>query len=392
MRHFYRFTLLAILFGFTALHAQSLKHWQKIATPKSDLQQLVLSPQGDIYVRSSAQIFQSADSGKNWQGFLSTNRIVSDSSGTLYRVIDNRGVSHSTDKGFSWSDTTRVSTAYRVEGGKAKTVFLATGGPRMFGSTDTGKTFNTLFLPMDGVSTGVEEMWVGPNDHVFVTLTSSDLLSVFDGTSWYYSPTVRRDTCDHCPITNIVFGNDSYVYGQLDRPVRSSNYGKSWQDFDTNRTAEGTYYRAPQGLFKIDEKATFSLSTDHGDTWSVLGTAPATTGEIAYNKEGALFGLFGGSLYLFTDSVATDRVASTAPQAHELTLFPNPATNIITVKLPQEEGTLSLFDLSGKLLQQQCVSKSDLHTSISLTGLPNGAYQITLQSKRMVSTARFLKQ
>ena len=78
--------------------------------------------------------------------------------------------------------------------------------------------------------------------------------------------------------------------------------------------------------------------------------------------------------------------------ATEFMIYPNPASNIVTIQLPGEElYTIRLYDLSGKLLNQIQVDGYDFGTQdISVTDLPAGIYYIQLEGESVGSTKKLV--
>jgi hypothetical protein len=61
-----------------------------------------------------------------------------------------------------------------------------------------------------------------------------------------------------------------------------------------------------------------------------------------------------------------------------ISVFPNPAGHQVEIKLPVNEARLTLYDATGRRLQQ-AISSSD-HAAFQLDKLPAGTYFITIQS------------
>jgi len=73
-------------------------------------------------------------------------------------------------------------------------------------------------------------------------------------------------------------------------------------------------------------------------------------------------------------------------------VIPNPIEdklNIVKLNLKDELGTITIFDLNGKVLIQQAVSSTDL--SINTSSLPNGVFIASLRSGNEVISKRFMK-
>ena len=84
-----------------------------------------------------------------------------------------------------------------------------------------------------------------------------------------------------------------------------------------------------------------------------------------------------GSSTVFTLFIKdNDAVGIDEELANSLEVFPNPASNLVFVKLPEgiapEQANHKLFTLSGKLVQQGDFMQRT--TAVDVSALPNGVY------------------
>ena len=73
-----------------------------------------------------------------------------------------------------------------------------------------------------------------------------------------------------------------------------------------------------------------------------------------------------------------------------LSVQPNPARQMVSVTLPDPEGTLTLFDATGRQLMQRHTSSTQ--TTINVSTLPQGVYLLQYTSPRGTTTTRFVVQ
>ena len=75
-------------------------------------------------------------------------------------------------------------------------------------------------------------------------------------------------------------------------------------------------------------------------------------------------------------------------------IYPNPTTEKVTMEITGWEtlqtGVFKLYSLSGQLLQEQPVHS--LNTTISLAGLPKGAYLLKVQINEQLEDWKIIKQ
>ncbi|PIE88248.1 MAG: hypothetical protein CSA04_02890 [Bacteroidetes bacterium] len=74
-------------------------------------------------------------------------------------------------------------------------------------------------------------------------------------------------------------------------------------------------------------------------------------------------------------------------------LYPNPVTDRLFVKIPEEEGNypIRIFSLSGKLLKSLPASSGST-IMINVSDLKPGEYIITSEKNGVISSSLFVKQ
>lgn len=71
------------------------------------------------------------------------------------------------------------------------------------------------------------------------------------------------------------------------------------------------------------------------------------------------------------------------------TIYPNPADEMITINVPQgSEGSISLYDITGKVLNQGNVTNGTTKYNINTTDLPSGTYMILIQTQHAVQNSK----
>ena len=94
---------------------------------------------------------------------------------------------------------------------------------------------------------------------------------------------------------------------------------------------------------------------------------------------GGVFNLHG--LRIWENPLGIGDVANTALSVH-----PNPARQLISVTLPEPNGTLTLFDATGRQLIQRHTSSTQ--TTVNVSTLPQGVYIMQFTSPRGTTTAK----
>lgn len=71
-------------------------------------------------------------------------------------------------------------------------------------------------------------------------------------------------------------------------------------------------------------------------------------------------------------------------------IYPNPATNQLNVETAITEGQLEIVDITGRILDQYLVKSN--HSTLNISTLPNGFYQLILHSESGTFVTRFVKE
>jgi Secretion system C-terminal sorting domain len=73
-----------------------------------------------------------------------------------------------------------------------------------------------------------------------------------------------------------------------------------------------------------------------------------------------------------------------------VTVYPNPVNDVLTINGLKQNGTLKLYDVSGKLLQQQKVSAQTI--TMSMSGYAKGMYLLQYQTEGQIINQKISKQ
>jgi len=108
-----------------------------------------------------------------------------------------------------------------------------------------------------------------------------------------------------------------------------------------------------------------SQTTDGG--YIVAGYSWSTNGDLTENK---------GKTDLWIVKLAPESTPTSTPATQPLNIFPNPASEAITISVPREDPSLSLgiIDLLGREIHRQTLPNGG---SADISNLPNGLYLLT---------------
>jgi len=131
-------------------------------------------------------------------------------------------------------------------------------------------------------------------------------------------------------------------------------------------------------------------------TWldlSSLGNADSLRFTLSSSDVGA-FGMNTPAYFCVDNVTTTDLVSSQNPLAFDLPIevFPNPATDFLSVRLPQEnEASLAqIFDLQGKVVLEKTISEVQNRLDVYL--LPPGTYLLRAQQGGKIGSGMFMKE
>ncbi len=94
------------------------------------------------------------------------------------------------------------------------------------------------------------------------------------------------------------------------------------------------------------------------------------------------------------NSSAAARLAADEPQEALLKVYPNPATDQLTLQLPEVAGPVQvqLFDPLGRLHYQAVLRGTDGKRVVNLAGLPAGLYVVRAESGGKIHRVKVRKE
>ena len=237
--------------------------------------------------------------------------------------------------------------------------------------------------------------WKASSDNTFTVVNSTNSGTTFSAT-----------------ITNLT-PNTSYTFRAFATTANATSYGQE----ETFSTAAGPTCDAPTGLDTVTVSEHFITIhwTDNADAsqWNVqyrIANADWVT-ETAYATSHTIAGLEMNTTYqihvrancgsgIFSDwseiiEVLTKGVGIDEYLLGKITLYPNPAKEIINVQCtmndkPLDVKAIEVFDVYGKLIKT--VNDIDNPTSINVSGLANGMYFVRVTTEQGVATKSFVKK
>jgi hypothetical protein len=308
------------------------------------------SAAGALFAGSAKRLFKSTDSGSSWtwvsslpdsatwfdQAEIGGNLLAS------YRKGANAGVYYSANGGNSWTMATGITSIPRLFLVDGSDVYLGGGANGVYKSSDNGQTWAIA-------GTGIP--------------SSAEIWSVIKSGGAFFA--------------NSIFGKGLFV---------SRDNCATWANTDTTvfhdfcqvfsmTEAGGRIVASMDGACNVG--AAIKSSTDIGLSWPVfMDSLPqAFYANLGRNAAGTAFfakrgGSFGQKIYRYELATAVTDAAT-----QQFQVFPNPATDRITIKLdaPQTTRTeIVIHDLLGKEIHRQVLQSSS--QTIETSQWPRGIY------------------
>lgn len=183
--------------------------------------------------------------------------------------------------------------------------------------------------------------------------------------------------------------NEGHVYKSID-------FGNSWTDIST------TLPDIPVNSLEQDSFGNLFIGTDvgvlatdnEGNSWRVLGdNLPSVVVSDLYIHEGSQFlfaGTYGRSSYKIDVSNNILKGEDNSFSS-EVKVFPNPATDIVSISLKTSSNNASLFiyDTMGRLVKQQNLENEKL-MNLSVEGFQPGVYYLKISDGKKQVTKKLI--
>ena len=200
--------------------------------------------------------------------------------------------------------------------------------------------------------------------HSFLDSNVPYLGGIGDGVSNHYNPPIDSvqnawAVMNNCNIVNDTLHNDGN-YTQI-----------RWSDCDCGYEQQ------------------FYITTDGGHSWhggmqTPVGDPPSEV----INANDLMWDFF----QLYSLECESTSVETKLAEELKMTVFPNPAVNRISIKLPDmisPGGRFNIYDPNGKFVLSEQVTSTSFQ--IDLSDLPDGLYFIRYQNDDLSTTEKFLK-
>ncbi len=315
--------------------------------------------------------------------------------------------------GLFLTNTTKAQTTSDFENITLKTNSYWNGSDYSKGFTSGNAKFNNIYDSAFGGSWG---SWSVSNMKDSVTAGYMNQYSVCNGMGYnssnyavaYYSnytpnPTiVLTGAASGKTVAGCWINNSTYAYMDMKNgtPSVSKKFGGvNGTDADYFKLRAIGYLGGKEILKKVDLMlADFTSSDSTKDyilknwTWldlSVLGNIDS----VQFTMESTDTGSFGINTptYFCMDNFTTNNTALSISEnsIHALYMYPNPASNVLSVSEYGEKATISILDMTGKYIIANNIMLSN---SIDISAMNSGVYIIQISKNDIVYTAKFVKE
>jgi hypothetical protein len=194
----------------------------------------------------------------------------------------------------------------------------------------------------------------------------------------------------------------SYVYAALwgSGLYVSNNGGANWTSCNNGLSFALIYSLATDGSKIIAGGAPLSLSNDNGANWiTVRGGLPVSCCVTSLTISGSYIyaGIFVSanncSVWKCPLSELTG-IEEISNNESSITVYPNPATNNITIEIPQQAVPIAIgikiYNIQGQLIKNFTASGNI--TSVDVSSFPSDVYVVEVQTEKGVAIKKFVKK
>jgi photosystem II stability/assembly factor-like uncharacterized protein len=170
----------------------------------------------------------------------------------------------------------------------------------------------------------------------------------------------------------------------------SDDYGNSWLDAsDTLFPVRGhvtCFTSVRNNLFAATDSCGIFLTTDDGAHWTSenLGLTDTSVISLAVQGNELLAGTASSGVWRrpLAEMIALSSVASESPASETISVYPDPASSLVTVDCPDLKGVtdVSLISITGVTVWHKTINADGRPFQLDFAGVANGAYRLEFVS------------
>ena len=315
-------------------------------------------------VGENGHIQKTTDGGANWDtltsgstDFLKAACFVTKDTGYIVGYNPSNfvvSVIKTTNGGNTWNQTGPLgtnNTVWDIYFLNSRHGFITgMGGSKLWTTTDGGSTWSQQFLPG---GTGVMQIeFINDSTAIAVGNEGKIWRTTDTAKSWITLPSY---TTEHLLDVKFITDSTGYIAGYNGTILKTNDIGLTWKADTVNSGVN---------LFSI-----CMVNKKHG--WSA--------GNLGY--AGAVILQFGNP----------SGIDNYYYQANNLYIFPNPATDKLTVIASEaKQSEISIYNIQGQTLIQQALQKTK--TDIDISALPKAMYILKIENTDGVWVKKFVKE
>lgn len=339
-----------------------------------------------------AGVYVTTNGGDTWSTAFGLNQNVQDiayaDANTLYAVGGDEKIAKSTNGGSSWSEIYSGAFSFYFIGVGFNGDFGVIGGEdgKIMSTTDGGATWSTY-------ATGYENfqgIHVFENDSAYVGGTDEN---IYKTTNWGENWGWEDNGSGQSHIYKIKFAEDGTGFlcgsqGMIKRKI--APLVPLMADFVADET----------DICDAGEVNFSDMSTGAVETWSWTfeGGYPVDSQEQnptifyldagTYNVSLTVTNADGESTITLEDYITVHNCTGISEdQELNINLYPNPATNTLSIQGLNDVGQVRIVDLSGRT-----VLESEVKRDLDISEIPTGVYMIEIESRNQIVKKKLIIQ
>ncbi len=270
-------------------------------------------------------------------------------------------ISYSIDGGKTWDSAGMVLT--HVDNGTAPSTTTQTG-------VGTYNLTNTTGTPMDKIVLDFSKVAGADNNPLFEVQTT--YVETGGGNDRYHNLSVNGDAA--LLAISLQFFNGAIV-NKTAKLIWTSSNEVDAKSFSIEASTDRKSFTS---VGSVDAKNVKGLNSYEFETAAPIATTYYRLKLI--DKNGSFTY---SSIVVLNASVATKKIA----------IFPNPATNYITLSHTQATAgaIVKILSTSGKVVSTTAIQQGTTQTTVDVTKLAKGSYYVSFQSNGEATTSQFVK-